>query len=51
MYRLPCGCEYDDNGDPLVACDAHEVYHQFYGLEPIRRTYDADELGIDQEDD
>jgi hypothetical protein len=40
-------CAGDDCGDYLCGCSCHgdEL------LEPVKRTYDADELGIDQEDD
>ncbi len=47
-----CRC-YDE--DEMV-CGYYEGYcgcrcHTADDLEPVKRTYDADELGIDQEDD
>lgn len=44
---MRCSCGGDDCPDPFCDCRCHRREL----LEPVKRTYDADELGIDQEDD
>ncbi len=42
-------CAGEDCGDYTCGCSCHGT--AWPELEPVKRTYDADELGIDQEDD
>jgi hypothetical protein len=43
-------CGGEDCCDFLCGCSCHGAHGDEW-LEPVKRTYDADELGIDQEED